>query len=194
MHKPQRFPRLVPVLAAVAALATVGVAAIALAAGGAHSSRAKIRIRCPRTVTSGRRVTCRVFGRMPHGPRGSRGPRGANGAKGKTGNRGPRGPAGTSGYQVVNQTFSAVSVPKSEGSRGLSAVQTVLCPSGKRVIGGGSDVGSNEGQAAAQRDVTVSLTGPNGGGSGWSVQLFNASTTEDHTIDLRVFAICAKAG
>jgi hypothetical protein len=95
---------------------------------------------------------------------------------------------------VVNQTFSAVSVPKSEGSRGLSAVQTVLCPSGKRVIGGGSDVGSNEGQAAAQRDVTVSLTGPNGGGSGWSVQLFNASTTEDHTIDLRVFAICAKAG
>jgi hypothetical protein len=99
-----------------------------------------------------------------------------------------------SAYQVVTQTFSAVAVPKSEGGRGLSAVQTALCPSNKRVIGGGSDLGSNGTQAPAQRDVSVSLSGPNGAASGWSVQLFNASTTEDHTIDLRIFAICAKAG
>jgi hypothetical protein len=97
-----------------------------------------------------------------------------------------------SGYQVVNQTFSAVSVPKSEGSRGLSAVETVNCPSNKHVVGGGTDLGSNDTQAPAQRDVSVSLSGPNGAGTGWSVQLFNASTTEDHTIDLRAFAICAK--
>jgi hypothetical protein len=95
---------------------------------------------------------------------------------------------------VVNQSFNAVSVPKSEKGRGLSAAQTVLCPSSKRVIGGGTNLGSNEGQAAAQRDVSVSLSGPNGAGTGWSVQLFNASTTEDQTIDLQVFAICAKAG
>jgi hypothetical protein len=92
----------------------------------------------------------------------------------------------------VSQTFSAVSVPKSEGSRGLSAVQTVDCPSNKRVVAGGTDLGSNEGQASAQRDVSISLSGPNSGGTGWSAQLFNASTTEDHSIDLRVFAICAK--
>jgi hypothetical protein len=193
MKRSEKFPRRVLGLLALAALAAVGVAAIALAAGGAHSSRAQVRIRCPRALTNGRRVTCRVFGRLPHGPRGPRGFRGPNGAKGKTGNRGPTGPAGVSAYQVVNQTFAAVSVPKSEAARGLSAVQTVLCPSNKRVIGGGTDLGTNEGQAAAQRDVSVSLNGPNGAGTGWSVQLFNASTTEDHAIDLRIFAVCAKA-
>src|SRR5262249_18716555 len=89
--------------------------------------------------------------------------------------------------------LNGLSVAKSEGSRGLSAVQTVACPSGKWVIGGGSDLGTNDTQAPAQRDVTVSLNGPNGAGTGWSVQLFNASTTEDQTIDLRIFAICATA-
>ena len=184
-------------IGAMTALIVVALGAVALAAGGAHSSRAKLTIRCPRAVQSGRRVTCRVFGRMPRGPRGPQGARGARGPagqRGKNGNRGPTGPAGVSAYQVVNQTFGAVAVPKSEGSRGLSAVQTVLCPSNKRVIGGGSNLGSNDTQAAAQRDVTVSLSGPNGASTGWSVQLFNASTTEDHTIDLGIFAICAKAG
>jgi hypothetical protein len=179
-------------IGAVAALIAVSLAAVALAAGGAHSSRARVTIRCPKTVNSGRRVNCRLFGRLPHGPRGPQGPKGATGAKGKTGNRGPAGPAGVSGYELINQTFSAVAVPKSEGSRGLSTVQTVSCPSNKRVVGGGTDLGSNESQASAERDVSVSLSGPNAAGSGWSVQLFNASTTEDHTIDVRVFAICAK--
>jgi hypothetical protein len=182
-------------IVAAAAVAVAGVAAVALAAGGAHSSRAKLTIRCPKTVRTARKVNCRVFGRLPRGPRGPQGARGARGpagAKGKTGSRGPAGPAGVSAYQMVNQVFSAVSVPKSEGARGLSAVQTVFCPSNKRVIGGGTDLGSNEAQAAAQRDVSVSLSGPNSAGTGWSVQLFNASTTEDHTIDLRVFAICAR--
>jgi len=184
-------------IGAMAALIAVALGAVALAAGGAHSSRAKVRIKCPRTVRTGQRVTCRVFGRLPRGPRGPQGARGARGPagqRGKTGNRGPTGPAGVSAYQVVNQVFSSVSVPKSEGSRGLSAVQTVFCPSNKRVIGGGTDLGSNEGQAAAQRDVSVSLSGPNGAGTGWSVQLFNASTSDDHSIDLRAFAICARAG
>jgi hypothetical protein len=179
-------------IGAMVAAAVIGVAAVALAAGGAHSSRAKVRIKCPKTVRSGNKVTCRVFGRLPHGPRGPRGAKGATGSRGKTGNRGPTGPAGVSGYQVVTQQFNAVSVPKSEGGRGLSAAQTVLCPSNKRVIGGGTNLGGNDAQAAAQRDVAVSLSAPNGAGSGWSVQLFNASTTEDHAIDLQVFAICAR--
>jgi len=179
-------------LAASAAVIAAGVAAVALAAGAAYTSRAKVTIKCPQTVRSGRRVTCRVFGRLPHGPRGPRGAKGATGAKGKAGNRGPAGPPGVSGYQVISQSFSAVSVPKSEGSRGLSSVLSVNCPSNKRVVGGGTDLGSNAGQAAAQRDVTVSLSGPNAEGTSWTAQLFNASTTEDHSLDLRVFAICAR--
>ena len=194
MNRSSKSPSRVLAIAAAAAVVAVGVAAVALAAGGAHSSRAKVRIKCPQTVQNGKKVTCRVFGRLPHGPRGPRGARGPVGAKGKTGNRGPTGPAGVSAYQVVSQTFNAVSVPKSEGARGLSAVQSVNCPSNKRVIGGGTDLGSNEAQAAAQRDVAVSLSGPNAAGTGWSVQLFNGSTTEDRTIDLGIFAICARAG
>jgi hypothetical protein len=194
MDGSSKAPRRMLAIGAAVAVAVIGVAAVALAAGGAHSSRAKIRIKCPKRVTSGSKVTCRVFGRLPHGPRGPRGPKGATGARGKTGNRGPTGPPGVSGYQVVSQSFNDVSVPKSEGSRGLSAVQTVLCPTNKLVIGGGTDLGTDGAQAAAQRDVAVSLSGPNGAGSGWSVQLFNASTTEDQLIDLQVFAICARAG
>jgi hypothetical protein len=189
--------RRVLIAALAVAVAAAGVAAVALAAGGAHSSAVTVRIKCPKRVRTGRRVNCRMFNGTIRGRRGAvgpRGPRGPAGAKGKTGSRGPTGPAGVSAYQVVNQTFSALSVPKSEGGRGLSAVQTVLCPSGKRALGGGTDLGTNEGQAAAQRDVSVSLSGPNSAGTGWSVQLFNASTSEDHTIDLRVFVTCAKAG
>ena len=194
MHRSKKFSRLVLALCALGALAVIGAGAVAIAAGGAHTSKVRIRIRCPRAVQNARKVNCRVFGRLPRGPRGPRGNRGPAGPRGKTGNRGPTGPAGVSAYQVVSQTFNAVSVPKSEGARGLSAVQTVDCPSNKRVLGGGTDLGSNEGQTAAQRDVSVSLSGPNSAGTGWSVQLFNASTTEDHSIDLKVFATCAKAG
>jgi hypothetical protein len=67
----------------------------------------------------------------------------------------------------------------------------VSCPAGKRVIAGGSDLGTNATQNGQQRQVTVSLNGPNGTGTGWSVQLFNNSTSIDTSIDLRVYAICA---
>jgi hypothetical protein len=73
-------------------------------------------------------------------------------------------------------------------------VRTVSCPGGKRVVGGGTDLGTNAGQNGEQRQVTVSLSGPNGTGSGWSVQLFNNSTMNDISIDLRVFAVCASTG
>jgi hypothetical protein len=180
-------------IAVAALIAVAGVAAVSLAAGGAQSSAVKVRLKCPKKVRTGQRVTCRAFTGFLRGPVGPRGARGPRGERGKTGNRGPAGPAGVSGYQVVPQTFAAVSVPKSEGGRGLSVVQTVNCPSGKRVVGGGTNLGGNEGQAAAQRDVTVSLSGPTSNGSGWSAQLFNASTTEDHLIDLQIYAICARA-
>ncbi len=139
---PGSLNRLLTITAAVA-VTVIALAAVALAAGGAHSSRAKIRIKCPSAVASGSKVTCRVFGRLPRGPEGPRGAKGATGAKGKTGTRGPAGNAGVSGYEVVSQTFNEVCVVNSGGQRGLSTVQTVNCPGGKRVIGGGADLGTN---------------------------------------------------
>jgi len=99
-----------------------------------------------------------------------------------------------SGYEVVNQTFGGVFIENSGGMRGLSEVKTVSCPAGKRVIGGGTDLGTNAGQGGQQRQVMVSLSAPNGTGTAWSVQLFNNSTTIDTSIDLRVYAICASVG
>jgi hypothetical protein len=188
-------------LVAVALLAVAGLATVAVAAGPASSSKAgKVKVKCPAKVLRGKKVTCKVFGTLPPGPAGPRGstgpkgPTGAKGPKGEKGDKGEKGAAGApgvSGYEVVSKAFKEVFIPNSGGMRGLSAVETVSCPAGKRVIGGGSDLGTNATQNGQQRQVTVSLSGPNGSGTGWSVQLFNNSTSIDTSIDLEVFAICA---
>ena len=180
-------------------VALIGVAAVAVAAGGATSSKAgKVKVKCPTRVLAGqKKVTCRLFGKLPTGPQGPQGPKGPKGSKGDKGQKGDKGDKGAtgapgvSGYEVVNQTFKEVFIENSGSPRGLSEVKTVACPAGKRVIGGGSDLGTNAAQNGQQRQVTVSLNGPNGTGTGWSVQLFNNSTSIDTSIDLRVYAICA---
>lgn len=202
MPTPSHGASRLPVVAAVAAVAVVGVAAVALAAPGASDSKApKVKVKCPTKVLSGKKVTCRLFGKLPQGPKGEQGPRGPAGPKGQKGEKGPRGEAGpkgatgadgVSGYEIVNQTFKEVFIENSGGMRGLSEVKTVSCPAGKRVIGGGSNLGTNPTQNGQQRSVSVSLSGPNGAGTGWSVQLFNEETVGGGTsIDLQVYAICA---
>jgi hypothetical protein len=187
-------------LGAAVLLAILGAAALAMAAEPATSSKAgKVKVKCPAKVLAGRKkVTCRVFGRLPAGPQGPQGPKGPKGAKGDRGQKGEKGDkgatgaAGVSGYEVVSQTFKEVFIENSGGMRGLSEVKTVACPGGKRAIGGGSNLGTNPGQNGQQRSVSVSLSGPNGTGTGWSVQLFNNETTGGGTsIDLQVYAICA---
>ncbi len=197
MHK-LRPSRHLPVVGTAASIAVLACGAIALAAGNATDSKApKVKVKCPSRVTSGKKVTCKLIGRLPQGPPGPKGPQGPKGSKGEkgpkgdTGAKGPAGPAGVSGYEVVSQTFAGVFVENSGGMRGLSEVKTMSCPAGKRVIGGGGDLGTNAGQNGQQRQVTISLSGPNGAGTGWSVQLFNNSTTIDTSIDLKVYAICA---
>lgn len=193
MRNSSSLPRRVLLTALIAVL---GAAAVATAAGGVATSSkvGRVKVRCPARVLAGHRtVTCRVFGHLrgPRGPVGPRGPKGAKGSKGQKGDRGPTGPAGVSGYEVVSQAFKEVPVPDSESGRGLSEVKTVGCPGNKRVVGGGSDLGTNGAQNVQQRQVTVSLSGPNGAGRGWSVQLFNTSPSTPTAIDLEVFAICA---
>lgn len=186
-------------VAVIALVAVLGIAAVAVAAGGASSSKAgKVKVKCPARVLAGQsKVTCRLFGRLPagpQGPQGAKGPKGSKGDKGQKGEKGDKGATGApgiSGYEVVNQTFEGVFIENSGGMRGLSEVKTVACPAGKRAIGGGSDLGTNAAQNGQQRQVTVSLSAPNGTGTAWTVQLFNNSTSIDTSIDLRVYAICA---
>jgi hypothetical protein len=86
MRIPSSGARRLPVLALVAAIAVVGVSAVALAASGAGVSRApKVKVKCPTKVLSGKKVTCRLFGKLPQGPRGDQGPRGPKGQKGQRG-------------------------------------------------------------------------------------------------------------
>ncbi len=196
MRSPSGLLRRVFPIGAAALIAVVGIAAVAMAAGHATSSRAgKVKVKCPSRVLAGhKKVTCRLFGRLPAGrpgPQGPRGKKGARGQKGEKGDRGAPGADGVSGYEVVNQTFKEVFIENSGSPRGLSEVKTVSCPAGKRAIGGGTDLGTNETQNGQQRQVTVSLSAPNGTGTAWSVQLFNNSTSIDTSIDLRIYAICA---
>ncbi len=184
-------------LAALFAAASVSAVAVAASNTATSSKAGKVKVKCPTKVLTGKKVTCKVFGRLPAGPQGAQGPKGSKGAKGDKGQKGDKGDkgatgaAGVSGYEVVNQTFKEVFIQNSGGFRGLSEVKTVACPAGKRVIGGGTDLGTNAAQNGQQRQVTVSLSGPNGTGTAWSAQLFNNSTTIDTSIDLRVYAICA---
>jgi hypothetical protein len=200
MHNPSKLSRRVGMVLATAAVAAIGIAAVALAASGGASRAPRVKVKCPTEVLRGKKVTCRLFGRLqqgpqgPQGPRGQKGQKGDKGAKGDTGAKGPAGADGVSGYEVVSQTFKEVFIENSGGMRGLSEVKTVSCPAGKRVIGGGTNLGTNLAQNGQQRSVSVSLSGPNGTGTGWSVQLFNNETTGGGTsIDLQVYAICASS-
>ncbi len=197
-----RLRRVLP-LAATALVAIAGVTAVALAATGpATSSKVKVKVKCPKRVLAGsKQVTCRISGKLPRGPQGPAGRQGPRGAKGARGEKGPAGAKGStgspgiSGYEVVRQVFKGVAVENSGGMRGLSAVQTVDCPGTKRVIGGGTDLGTNASQNGPQRAISVSLSAPNGAGAGWSAQLFNNQVSgEPIAIDLEVYAICANVG
>lgn len=174
-----------------AAALIVSLAIVAIATGAiAGDSKAKVKVKCP-SGAGGSTMTCKVVGRLPRGPMGFQGSQGSKGEKGPMGPKGPMGGPGLSGYEVVSQLFEDVFIENSGGAqRGLSAAQIVNCPAGKRAIGGGSDLGTNATQNGAQRQVTVSLSGPNGTGTGWSVQLFN-NAGFDAQIDLKVYAICA---
>lgn len=75
-------------------------------------------------------VTWNVTG--PRGPKGQRGPRGARGATGKPGAPGQPGQPGLSGYTEVQNSFGDDSTVDSG-----EVTDTVHCPAGTDVVGGG---------------------------------------------------------
>lgn len=215
MRNPSKHARRLSAAALAIVLVFGGIAAVAVAAGAGGAKSAKVKVKCPRKVLGGKKVTCRVIGELPQGPVGPQGPRGQSGPKGQKGDKGPKGdkgqkgdagpkgdagavgPAGAdgvSGYEVVSQTFKGVFIENSGSFRGLSEVKTVSCPTGKRAVGGGTDLGTNPTQNGQQRSVSVSMSAPNGTGTGWSAQLFNNEVSGGGTsIDLKVYAVCATA-
>jgi hypothetical protein len=118
--------------------------------------------------------------RGPTGPTGAdgidgdRGPTGADGADGATGPRGPAGAGGVSGYQLVS---SAITNLPNGGSTAFGAA---VCPTGKKVVGGGWDTD-------ASKDVFVVSSTPNASGSAWLGTIQNNSTG---TVQVVLTAAC----
>ncbi len=197
----RRTPVLLACALVLALAATAGAAAVGTTASGLTKA-SFVKVKCPGRTARGHKVTCKVKGDLPLSAPGVAGPQGDTGAAGPAGATGPAGPRGTTGpqgstgpdgvagYETIRTRFAGVFIPDSNPNRGLSAVQTVDCPAGKRVIGGGYDLGTNSTQAGTQRAVTASMSAPTPSGSGWSVQLFNNGGF-GVSIDLEVTAICA---
>jgi Collagen triple helix repeat (20 copies) len=113
----------------------------------------------------------------PKGDTGDRGPQGSQGERGPTGPQGPQGAPGLSGVETVTANNFSQQVR-------LEASQTVTCPAGKRVIGGGAEVLSQ----FPERKTGLLYSHPNGN-NGWAAA---GRTYEPATgVNLTVYAICA---
>lgn len=98
-------------------------------------------------------------------PAGAAGPAGPAGPQGQAGPQGPQGTPGISGYQVVLANEITV-------ADRASVQQTIRCPEGKRVVGGGFDSNSSSG-------LTLNRSGaPNADGVAWFIRVTNDSGSE----------------
>jgi hypothetical protein len=99
------------------------------------------------------------------------------GAKGATG---APGAPGVSGWQIVTATAKEVGGDAEEG---------VLCPAGKRPLGGGAVVEGAEGGEVAVNSVAIDGNAPFKEGTGWIAGAHEVSPNPEEW-SLRVFAIC----
>lgn len=111
------------------------------------------------------------------GAQGIMGPAGPQGLQGAPGPTGPQGPPGVSGYQIVTaETPNDSTSPKGA---------TVLCPTGKRAVGGGAEVGNPQ-----PPQVALQGTVPLASGTGWQgFAAETSATTANWTV--RVWVVCA---
>ena len=113
----------------------------------------------------------------PPGRRGAQGLPGAAGASGPAGPGGPQGPPGLSGLEVVSASRT-----DSETDKGVFAV----CPTGKKVIGGGFLVDSSF--LNVENSIAVTRSDP--AGNQWEAHAHeHTSTNLDWT--LTAYALCA---
>src|SRR4029078_3553699 len=103
------------------------------------------------------------------GARGATGQAGAPGQKGATGSGGPKGGAGAAGANGAGGYHSVNSRATTLPGGGATASGSAICPSGKKVVGGGWDTD-------ASKDVFVVSSTPNASGSAWLGTIQNNST------------------
>lgn len=122
----------------------------------------------------------------PPGPQGSAGPQGIQGIQGPKGEGGPPGGPGLSGVERVADTSAFTSA--------TTRIANAVCPVGKTVIGGGTEVFPS--LADANRDVApivIKQSEPDLNLSSWFVSASETSAYASNW-DVTAFAICAKVG
>ena len=118
----------------------------------------------------------------PQGPQGATGPQGPQGAQGPPGSQGLQGVAGVSGYQIVTATANNTNLPNH-----ALINQTVLCPAGTRVVGGG---GQQTGVSGLTATLGSSYPDTN---QSWFAEFRNMSGVSLGPITITVYAVCATA-
>lgn len=122
------------------------------------------------------------------GPQGAPGVDGANGLQGPMGPQGPAGESGMSGHQIVVSSQGDFNSSKRQ-------TETVTCPAGKVVTGGGVKVehknpGSQNNDIVAEK-VHVNSTYPSANNA-WTVILWSADKTKDYVY--KAYAVCVSIG
>jgi hypothetical protein len=111
------------------------------------------------------------------------GPQGPPGQDGTDGTNGTNGTNGVSGYELVSDTG-----PLPGGDPGTGQINSIFCPAGKKVTGGGITVGYPQGGHFALSVIRES--GPVGNGRGWSGFIQRTDDDNDH-VEWTLWAICA---
>ena len=97
----------------------------------------------------------------------------------------PGAPGGLAGYEVVTTSIDLA------GFGGYGAIQSVNCPAGKRVLGGGAEYLNAAGQVVGFSEARVVTSAPTADGTGWRVNLFMASNPDLRITSVGVRATCA---
>jgi hypothetical protein len=149
-----------------------GVARRAATAASAANALAVNGIQASRTPTPNMLLPLDASGKLP----ASIGAVGPVGPKGAAGPAGPAGPAGISGLQLVTADSGANS--------NTVKSQSVSCPSGKKVLGGGASVSTTSNTLAITRSSPASDL------SGWSAEAQETAAFAGNW-RVSVYAICA---
>jgi hypothetical protein len=122
------------------------------------------------------------------------GPTGPTGPQGTTGNTGPTGATGTTGAPGLSglQTVTLASVNNSISPKEAA----VLCPAGKRVIGGGASLlGGSVASGPTDLAATVALKSSRpltlASGDAWTARAEEIAPGFDGNWSLTIYAICA---
>jgi len=166
-------PMVIACLALAVSLSGVGWAVTVLPKNSVGTAQLKANAVISKKVKNGSLLAADFKrGQLPAGPAGLQGERGQEGEKG---DKGDAGAPGISGYQIVTSPFTANATTFNGGA--------VLCPSGKKALGGG--VFSDQ---VASQGPYVHSSQPRPDGSGWQATTAR-SAAGNWTIT--VFAVCA---